>query len=91
MAILRETFYKILPEVNHLSKERKGNQPRLPQFSGPCENGLNAARLVFALLLDRCLRSPLVSEPLAASLAAEGKNRSGMNSSGDGEKYRGSR
>ena len=29
VAILRETFYKILPEVNHFSKERKGNQPRL--------------------------------------------------------------
>ena len=29
MAILRETFIFKLPEVNHFSKERKGNQPRL--------------------------------------------------------------
>ena len=29
LSILRETFYLKLPEVNHFSKERKGNQPRL--------------------------------------------------------------
>ena len=31
MAILRETFLFILPEVKHFSKERKGNQPETPK------------------------------------------------------------